>query len=109
MCQDPYTEKLPYPTRQLLIGEVRLEEYIIPFDDREEVLRQLYIFTPVPRLKAWRRDLHTDKCFRVIDFRVIWSGERNWLVTPFYEEGGGTVIDWVPAAPPSRHLRPLTP
>jgi hypothetical protein len=106
MSHDPHVERLPFPTRRLTIGQVRFEEYIIPDDRREEVLRLLYLFRPVPRLSAWREDIHTGRKFRVRDYRVLRHGGRNWLVSPFYEEGGGTVIDWIPTAPPRRARTP---
>jgi hypothetical protein len=32
----------------------------------------------------------------VRDFRVTWENGQNWLVSPYYPNSGGTVIDWVP-------------
>ena len=43
-----------------------------------------------------RLDLHTGKEFRVREFRVTRERGRNWLLSPFVEEGGGSVIDWMP-------------
>jgi hypothetical protein len=55
-------EPLPYPTRPLFFpnGEC-LEEFMIPAQDREIVLEQLYPFSPVPRLTDVMYDLHADK------------------------------------------------
>jgi hypothetical protein len=36
------------------------------------------------------------KKFSLREFRVTREGGMNCLVNPYYEEGGGTVIDWVP-------------
>ncbi len=40
--------KLPYPTRPLQVQGGTVEEYIIPEENKAEVLAQLYIFDPVP-------------------------------------------------------------
>ena len=73
-----------------------MEEYKIPEHKKAEVLKALYIFHPVPSLDEVRCDLHPGRNFRVRQFRVTREGGHNWLVSPYYEEGGGTVIDWVP-------------
>jgi hypothetical protein len=76
-----------------------VEEYIIPDEKKLEVLKQLYIFTPLPALDDERFDLHEGKKFRVGDFRVTWEDGRNYLVSPYYPSSGGTVIDWMLADP----------
>jgi hypothetical protein len=88
-------EKLPYSTRPLIFpdGSV-VEEFIIPDEDRELVLKQLYPFSPVPKLTDRMIDIHVDREFVVKDFRVTWEHGMNYLVSPYYPEGGGTVIDW---------------
>jgi len=102
MAFDPHVDLLPYPLKPLDLGDAVIEEYIIPNEARAELLAQLHFFKPVPRLTAWRLDLHTGRKFQVRDYRVLRHGGRNWLFTPFVEEGGGSVIDWVPTAPPRR-------
>jgi hypothetical protein len=52
---------------------------------------------PVPSLDEERYDLHADKTFRIKDFCVTREGGMNFLVSPYYFESGGTVIDWMPA------------
>lgn len=89
--------RLPFPTKPLVINGTKIEEYIIPDEKKAEVLKQLYIFKPVPKLDEERFDLHSGKKFRVRDYRVTREDGMNFLVSPFYEEGGGTVIDWMPA------------
>lgn len=74
---------------------IRVEEYIIPDKKKAEVLEALYIFTPIPSLDEEKYDLHTGKKFKVREFRVTREGGHNFLVSPYYEEGGGTVIDWI--------------
>ena len=94
-------EKLPFPTRPLKVhcgsGTEYVEEYIIPDDQKQEVLEKLFIFTPVPSLDDEMYDIHEGKTFRVREFRVTWENGHNWLVSPYYPLTGGTVIDWIPA------------
>jgi hypothetical protein len=72
-----------------------VEEFIIPEEDKEIVLEQLYPFSPLPKLTDVIYDLHADKTFEVREFRVTWEHGMNYLVSPFYPESGGTVIDWM--------------
>lgn len=41
-------------------------------------------------------DIHEGKKFVVKDFMVTREGEANFLVSPYYFESGGSVIDWEP-------------
>ncbi len=92
----PLDEKLPYKTRPLFFPNgASVEEFIIPDEDREIVLEQLYPFSPIPKLTDVVYDLHADKTFVVKDFRVTWEHGMNYLVSPYYPESSGTVIDWV--------------
>lgn len=88
--------KLPFPTKPMRIGNDVVEEYIIPDDRKREVLDQLYIFEDAPSLDEEMFDLHEGKTFIVRDYRVTWENGQNWLVSPYYPNSGGTVIDWVP-------------
>ena len=89
-------EKLPYPTRPLVFPDgTSVEEFVIPDEDKEIVLAQLYPFSPIPKLIDIVYDLHADKTFVVKDFRVTWEQGMNYLVSPYYPESGGTVIDWM--------------
>ncbi|MEW6092837.1 MAG: hypothetical protein AB1531_02620 [Chloroflexota bacterium] len=89
-------EKLPYRSRPLRLanGDI-VEEFEIPEEDKEIVLDQLYPFTPVPELNQKMYDIHADKHFVVREFKVTWEHGMNWLVSPYYPESGGTVIDWM--------------
>jgi hypothetical protein len=89
-------QKLPFPTRPLRLGDDIVEEYIIPDDKKQEVLELLYFFENAPSLDEEMYDLHEGKTFIVRDFRVTWENGQNWLVSPYYPNSGGTVIDWVP-------------
>jgi len=94
--ESPIEERLPYATKPLIFpnGDI-VEEFIIPDEDRELVLEQLYPFSPVPKLTDEVYDLHADRTFVIKDFRVTWEHGMNYLVSPYYPESGGTVIDWV--------------
>ena len=94
--EPPIEERLPYATKPLIFpnGEI-VEEFMIPDEDKEIVLEQLYPFSPVPNLTDVLYDLHADKTFVVKDFRVTWEHGMNYLVSPYYPESGGTVIDWM--------------
>lgn len=92
----PIEEKLPYPTQPMYFPDgTWVEEFIIPEEDKEIVLEQLYPFSPIPKLTDVMYDLHADKTFVVKDFRVTWEHDMNYLVSPYYPESGGTVIDWM--------------
>jgi hypothetical protein len=93
---NPIEERLPYPTKPMYFPDgTSVEEFIIPDEDKEIVLEQLYPFTPVPQLTDEMEDLHSGKKFLVKDFRVTWEYGMNYLVSPYYPESGGSVIDWV--------------
>ena len=91
----PIEERLPYPTKPMYFPDgTSVEEFIIPDEDKEIVLEQLYPFTPIPKLTDEVEDLHSGKKFLIKDFRVTWEHGMNYLVSPYYPESGGTVIDW---------------
>lgn len=94
--ESPLDERLPYPTQPMFFPNgTSVEEFIIPEEDKEIVLAQLYPFSPIPKLTDEVYDLHADKKFIVKDFRVTWEHGMNYLVSPYYPESGGTVIDWM--------------
>ena len=88
--------RLFYPTRHVPEGAEMIEEYIIPDEEKAQVLEQLYPFDPVPALTETMYDLHEEKPFRVGDFRVIRGAAMDMLVSPYFFNSGGTVIDWMP-------------
>jgi hypothetical protein len=93
--KSPLDERLPYHTRPMYFPNgASVEEFIIPDEDRELVLEQLYPFSPLPKLTDVMYDIHAEKTFIVKDFRVTWEHGMNYLVSPYYPESGGTVIDW---------------
>ena len=89
-------ERLPFPTRTVPAVGGMVEVYVIPDEKKAEVLEELYPFIPVPSLDEEMYDVHADKNFKVKDFCVTREGAMNFLVSPYYFESGGTVIDWEP-------------
>ena len=90
--------RLGYPTRPLRMSNgCVVEEYVIPDDEREGVLEELYPFIGRPSLDDRMLDLHSDSVFTVRDFLVIREGGLNFIAAPRYAEAGGTVLDWIPA------------
>jgi hypothetical protein len=90
---------LPFP-RHVRVTDERgrvSEEYDIPLNAKKKVLREMYLFADCPKLTDTLYDLHADKKFTVVDFKVVREGGRNYLVSPYYYESGGTLIDWLPA------------
>lgn len=79
-------------------GRPLIECYDIPVSDKAAVLKLLWPFGGKrPGLDEERFDLHAGKLFAVREFLVIRETGSNMLVSPFYFESGGTVIDWMPA------------
>ena len=92
----PPSPRLPYPLQELAMRSgPPAQEYVIPEDERAKVLKSIYPFSPCPDLNALRFDLHEEKYFAVREFKVIRENERNFLVSPFYANSGGMVIDWL--------------
>ncbi len=89
-------ERLDYPTEKLRMANgCEVEKYIIPDEDRKKVLDGLYPFLDTPALDDEMLDIHTDRTFKVRDFIVTREGNGNFLVSPYYAEAGGTVLDWI--------------
>jgi hypothetical protein len=88
--------RLPFPTRIVYLSGRPIEEYIIPEHKKADILRALYPFVPRPSLDDVMFDIHAEKKFIVREFMVTREDEMNMLVSPYYYESGGTVIDWIP-------------
>ncbi|MBO4402292.1 MAG: hypothetical protein J5792_01200 [Bacteroidales bacterium] len=89
-------ERLDYPTETLKMSNgCKVERYVIPDADRQRVLDVLYPFAEQPSLDDVRLDIHTSRLFKVREYIVTREGNGNFLVTPYYAEAGGTVLDWV--------------
>lgn len=93
-AQEP-DDRLPYETRSVEVEGKTIEVYVIPDEKKAEVLAALYPFANVPALDEERFDLHAEELFRVGDFLVTREDDQNYLVSPYYLSGGGTVIDWM--------------
>ncbi len=93
----PVLPRLPYPTRTIGMGPETFEEYLIPDREKAWVLDAFYPFEPVPGLDERMFDLHEEKEFRVGDFRVIRGEVMDLLVSPYFLDSGGTVLDWMPS------------
>lgn len=93
-------KRLDYPTKKEInsLGK-EIEVYIIPQEDKQAVLEKLYFFTPVPNMDTTLFDLHQQKTFTVRDFIVTRENEGNILVSPYYLETGGTMLDWIDIPP----------
>ena len=92
----PESEPLPYPIKPLAMSiGPDAQEYIIPKKDKEKVLNALYPFTPTPKIDGILYCLHESKNFKVRDFKVIREDNRNYLVSPYYANSGGMIIDWI--------------
>jgi hypothetical protein len=89
--------RLPFPVRTVRVAGGAIEVYLIPDNQKAAILKKLYPFRPVPSLDEEMYDLHAEKKFLVKDFCVTREGGMNMLVSPYYFESGGTVIDWMPA------------
>ena len=88
--------RLGYPTETLKMANgCEVEKYVIPDEDKQKVLDMLYPFAGQPALDDELLDIHTNKTFKVRDFIVTREGDGNFLVSPYYAEAGGTVLDWV--------------
>jgi len=91
---------LPFPRAVIkrdARGRPTSEEYLIPVQYKDAILKQMYPFAGPPALTEQRYDLHAEKLFVVSEFKVVRENGTNYLVSPYYYESGGTVIDWMPA------------
>lgn len=92
----PESPPLAYPTQhiKMAIGPDAVE-FVIPEKDKVHILRELFPFTCLPEMDDELYDLHAGMTFRAGDFKVIREDNRNYLVSPFYSQTGGMVIDWI--------------
>ena len=93
--ESPIEEKLPYTTQPMYFPNGKwVDEFIIPEEDKEIVLKQVYPFSPIPKLTEKKFDFYVDKVFLVKDFRVTWEMDINFLVGAYYDESGWSIVDW---------------
>ena len=76
---------------------VSVYKMVIPLEEKQGVIDRLSPFVPGKVVFDMQyRDLHTGKTFMGNETVVVYEGEDYWVVTPFYIEGGGTLIDMMP-------------
>lgn len=92
-AEEPF---LPYTLASVKLpnGETEMM-YEIPECDKEEVLKKCWPFVPVPEPCKEYMDIHVSKRCRFRECNVIRYNNRNIIVSPFYLEAGGTVVDLV--------------
>ena len=92
----PSTEFLPFELKKVSSPDGKeVECYVIPDEQKGKVLKELYPFAGVPSLDARLYDLHQQETFTVRDYLVIRKDGKNYLVSPYFPETGGTVLDWM--------------
>lgn len=91
--------ELEYPLKTLEMPEGFKNEleYDIPAEDKEKLWESLNPFVASFTMEDILLDIHSGKRFALKDYKVIRSNDRNFIVSPFYAEAGGTVLDFVPA------------
>lgn len=97
-----YDPVLPFPIlphRTVWPGCGMSEEYLVPEEHKERLLHELYPYVEVPGMGAVVLDLHAKRRFVVREFKVVREQGMNLLVSPYYYQAGGSVIDWVPVNP----------
>lgn len=92
----PPDAKLPFPTQIIQLPNETIELYEIPYKMKATVLKALYPFIHKPSIEDEMYDIHANKKFFVKEFLVTREHGMNLLVSPYYFESGGTVIDWEP-------------
>jgi hypothetical protein len=90
----PPDARLPFPTRIIQLPNGTIELYEIPYSMKATVLKALHPYIFKPSMEEEMYDIHADKKFIVKEFLVTREDGMNLLVSPYYFESGGTVIDW---------------
>ena len=88
--------RLPFPTKTIRLPNETIELYEIPYNMKATVLKALYPFIHKPSIDDEMYDIHAGKIFFLKEFLVTRENGANFLVSPYYFESGGTVIDWEP-------------
>jgi len=86
---------LPFPTHDVKVGNEAVKEYDIPKGKRKAVIELLYPFYNIPHLNKVMIDIHENKKFRVRDYKVIQGPDRPFLMSPYWQTSGGSVVDWL--------------
>lgn len=87
---------LSYPVRKMALPDGSYEvEYVVPGKDKGRILDELNPMKTHLTPNCTRFCLHQQKTFRLARCRVIRYNGRNLLVSPWYDQTGGTLLDWV--------------
>jgi hypothetical protein len=94
--------KLLFPTKKIMVnyyGGLRHEEeeYIIPEDKKQEVIEDLFPAKPYDP-DEMLEDTRSGKLFRFSKSRVVYADGCNFVVSPYYTDGGGTAINFMPVS-----------
>lgn len=92
--------ELPYPLKEVECADGTVQRiYQIPDADKAGVLADLYPFDGgAPSIDDTLYDIHERKAFKVRDFLVIRWCDGNLLVSPYFPQSGGMLVDWIDPA-----------
>ena len=75
--------------------------YDIPADQKRDVINSMDCMKrDVPLYDGIYTDIHSDKVVRGSELEVIRENDKNYVVSPHYNESGGTLIDLMPVKEP---------
>ena len=87
---------LGFPLEDLVLPNGQIEQvYNIPAELVFQTAVSLWPFLPEPTAETEFVDVHCDKKFKFKEAKIIRFDNRNMLVSPFYAEKGGTVLDFI--------------
>lgn len=90
------SEPLPYELVEMETSIGTKENlYSIPQDEKEELLKDLWPFTATPKMSERMFDIHEGKTFIFKDVQIMRWKNWNIIVSPYYLQSGGTLIDFV--------------
>lgn len=95
-CTGPMPS-LDYPcvVRQFKNRKYRFLQYVIPDEEKADVIRKLWMFDGAERLDmdATYLDIHCNKTFKLRDAIITREDDCNFIMSPYYAEAGGTLLD----------------
>lgn len=90
------TPPLSYPVKKMALPGGSYEvEYVVPNKDKDALIKELNPLKNRLSANSTRFCLHQQKTFKLRKCRVIRYNGRNLLVSPWYDQTGGTLLDWV--------------
>lgn len=94
----PKAGRLEYETEKKSIDGTgyHFEQYIVPTEKKEAIIRELWLFSDADKLDmdGMYLDLHTGKTFKLREAIITRENGRNFVMSPYYSEGGGTLLDF---------------